>query len=156
MFVHLSPAPHFRTVLHVCPSFSSTSLQNCSPCFFILLQHHTSKLFSMFVHPSPAPNFKTVQVFVIYFPKCPNFSTPQSVPISAHHSVPISAQHKVSQFRHTTKCPNFGTPQSVPISAHHKVSQFQHTTKCPNFSTPQNVPISAHHKAVLQMMHITS
>ena len=29
-------------------------------------------------HPSPAPHFKTSQVFLIYFPKCPSFSTPQS------------------------------------------------------------------------------
>jgi len=27
------------------------------------------------VHPSPAPHFKTFKVLLIYFPKCPSFST---------------------------------------------------------------------------------
>jgi hypothetical protein len=27
------------------------------------------------LYPSPAPHFKTFQVFLIYFPKCPHFST---------------------------------------------------------------------------------
>jgi hypothetical protein len=28
-----------------------------------------------FLHPSPAPHSKTSQAFLIYFPKCPSFST---------------------------------------------------------------------------------
>jgi len=27
------------------------------------------------LHPTAAPNFKTFKVFIIYFPKCPSFST---------------------------------------------------------------------------------
>jgi hypothetical protein len=30
------------------------------------------------LHPTPAPDFKTFQVFMIYFSKCPSFSTSQS------------------------------------------------------------------------------
>jgi len=30
------------------------------------------------IRPSKAPIFKTFQVFLIYFPKCPSFSTIQS------------------------------------------------------------------------------
>jgi hypothetical protein len=37
-------------------------------------------------HPSPAPHFKTFQVFLMYFPKYPSFSTIQSyVPNAALH-----------------------------------------------------------------------
>jgi len=30
------------------------------------------------IHTSPAPHLKTFQVLLIYFPKCPSFSTTQS------------------------------------------------------------------------------
>jgi len=32
------------------------------------------------LHLSPAPHFKAVQVFLIYFPKCPSFTTTHSYP----------------------------------------------------------------------------
>jgi len=48
------------------------------------------------LHPSPAPHFKTFQVLLIYFPKCPSFSTIQkqyskcsTLLISSFHLSPI-------------------------------------------------------------------
>jgi len=52
----------------------------------ILLVHDSLKHFfishiigpSDLPHPSAAPHLKTSQVYLIYFPKCPSFSTIQS------------------------------------------------------------------------------
>jgi hypothetical protein len=43
------------------------------------------------LHPSPTPHFKTLQVFLIYCPKRPSFSTIQShAPnVAVHYFLPV-------------------------------------------------------------------
>lgn len=43
-----------------------------------LTLYYTSSLYTDIPHPSPAPHFRTFMVLLIYFPKCPSFSTLQS------------------------------------------------------------------------------
>jgi hypothetical protein len=60
-FVHFILRRMFPSPLTLCNTFSIS---------------HTIGL--TVLHPSPAPHFKTFRVFLIYFPKCPSFSTIQS------------------------------------------------------------------------------
>jgi hypothetical protein len=63
------------------PSFSSTTFQNFPGIF------RTIGLNDL-LHPSPAPHFKIFQLFIIYCPKCPSFSTTQSYVSAPHKAVP--------------------------------------------------------------------
>jgi len=66
-----------RTYQHPCRTFLfSLTLCSTSPFF-------TRSVRLIFFHYSPAPHFKTFQMFLIYFPKGPSFSTTQSCPPSA-------------------------------------------------------------------------
>jgi hypothetical protein len=44
------------------------------------------------LHPSPAPHYKTFQVFLIYFPKCPSFSTIQCYAANAAFQVQFAGE----------------------------------------------------------------
>ena len=67
-----------KVLLYAGCSFPLDSKQD----FFIV--HQTGPI--DLLHPSPAPHFKTMKVFLVYLPKCPNFSTVQRhVPNVVYH-----------------------------------------------------------------------
>ena len=99
-----SSSRHFYPSLY--PSFNNAfqkavptpDVTNCASLLrFIICRKHLSPLTLyntslfliqsvqlIFSYPSPAPHYKTSQVFLIYFPKCPSFSTiPSYAPIVA-------------------------------------------------------------------------
>jgi len=67
----MSPIQLALLVLVVCRMFLS-SLTLCNTSFL------TRSVQLISGSPPPAPHFTTSQVFLIYFPKCPTFSTTQS------------------------------------------------------------------------------
>ena len=62
--------------------FYATSLLLNSIQYFVFHTICLSVCLSDVSHPSPAPHFRTFPVFLIYFPKCPSFSTIQNDALS--------------------------------------------------------------------------
>ena len=77
-----------RQFLHMWPILLAFFLSNVCMIFLCSLTLCNNFLISHTIgptdllHPSPVSHFKTFQAFLIYFPKCPSFSTTQCYALS--------------------------------------------------------------------------